>query len=352
MKPLRNHRLQRTAVALLGALSMAAAAAPVGSALDRPALATRQAAQSVLLGAAQAGERLVAVGERGIVVLSDDNGRTWQQAQVPVSVTLTAVRFTDARHGIAVGHGATVLTTEDAGSTWTRRLDGRRAADLALQAAQAGGDPKAVQVAQQFVQDGPDKPLLDVLTLDTQRALAIGAYGLLLGTEDGGRTWASWMSRLDNPRGLHLYAVRARGPRIVIAGEQGLLFVSDDGGRSFVRLVTPYNGSFFTAELPADGEIVVAGLRGNVWRSTDSGGRWTQLPTPMPASVTGSALRADGSVLLVNQAGAVLAGRDGPFVALKTAPMAPLSAVLVRRDGSLLALGLRGASSLPAGGAP
>ena len=40
-------------------------------------LPVAMAAKSMLLGAAQAGERLVAVGERGIVVLSEDAGRTY-----------------------------------------------------------------------------------------------------------------------------------------------------------------------------------------------------------------------------------------------------------------------------------
>src|SRR5512134_1715805 len=88
--------------------AFAAPQAPVGPALERPALASRHAQRSVLLGAAQAGARLVAVGERGIVLLSDDEGAHWEQVPVPVSVSLTAVRFADERLGWAVGHGGVV----------------------------------------------------------------------------------------------------------------------------------------------------------------------------------------------------------------------------------------------------
>ena len=62
--------------------------------------------------------RIVAVGERGLVILSDDRGASWRQVPSPVSVTLTMVRFADEQHGVAVGHGGTVLTTDDAGTTW------------------------------------------------------------------------------------------------------------------------------------------------------------------------------------------------------------------------------------------
>ncbi|MCX7168911.1 MAG: glycosyl hydrolase, partial [Proteobacteria bacterium] len=44
----------------------------------------KHATVSVLAAVARAGNRLVAVGERGIVLLSDDNGVTLRQAKVPV----------------------------------------------------------------------------------------------------------------------------------------------------------------------------------------------------------------------------------------------------------------------------
>jgi photosystem II stability/assembly factor-like uncharacterized protein len=336
------------AVALLLATT-AITAAPVGDALDRPAVISRTAAHAALLGVVEAGDRLVAVGERGIVLLSDDGGDHWRQVAVPVSVTLTAVRFADAKHGYAVGHGATVLATSDGGETWVRRLDGRQAAQLALTTAQASGDAAARRDAERLVGDGPDKPLLDVLVQDAQHAVVVGAYGLAFATADGGRTWTSWIAPLNNPKGLHLYAIRQRGERILVAGEQGLVRLSEDGGRSFVALATPYAGSFFTAELPQASALVVAGLRGNAWRSRDAGASWNQLPVPMPASITASAVAADGALLLVNQAGVVLGERGGALTPINSRPLPPLSGILPKRDGKLVALGIHGAIVLPEG---
>lgn len=336
-----------------GAVLLAAAAsigaAPVGDALDRPAVMSPHAAHAVLLGAAQAGSRLVAVGERGIVVLSDDGGASWRQVPTPVSVTLTAVRFADGQHGYVVGHGATVLSTADGGESWTRRLDGRAAAQLALSAAQESGNARAVVEAERLVADGPDKPLLDVLVQDAQHAVVVGAYGLAFATADGGKSWTSWMDRLANPRGMHLYAIRRRGGRIVVAGEQGVVRLSQDGGASFAPLATPYAGSFFTAELSGEQGIVVAGLRGNVWRSADGGATWTEVPVPMPASITASALQPDGALLLANQAGFLLIERQGVLAPLNKTPLPPLTGVLAQRDGTLLALGLHGAVSVKRG---
>jgi photosystem II stability/assembly factor-like uncharacterized protein len=155
------------------------------------------------------------------------------------------------------------------------------------------------------------------------------------------------MSRLDNPGGLHLYAARRRGDRIVIAGEQGLILSSQDGGASFKRLATPYNGSFFTLELPSDADIVVGGLRGNVWRSADAGGDWAQVATPMRASITASDVRKDGSSVLVDQAGEILSLRKGAISPVNAPGLPPLNGVLVLGDGSLLVLSNQGPLLLP-----
>ena len=322
-----------------------AGAATVTEALQRPAVMVRAPERSALLAAALAGTRIVAVGERGIVALSDNSGATWRQAPCPVSVTLTMVRFASATHGVAVGHGGVVMTTHDAGASWQLRLDGRRLAALVRDAA---GTPEALRDAERLLADGPDKPLLDLLLWDEKRLLAVGAYGLAVFSDDGGQTWQPWMARLPNPKGLHWYVARRTGDTLLLAGEQGLLARSDNGGRSFRALVSPYKGSWFAGELRTDGSAVLAGLRGNAWRSTDagagSGTTWAQLPNPVPASITAMATAADGHLLLASQAGVVLRLQGDTLVPLKARPLTLPAALLLLADGRLLALGAAGIS--------
>jgi photosystem II stability/assembly factor-like uncharacterized protein len=336
---------------LVGTLAAAASvaiavAAPVGDALDRAAVVARSPERTVLLSAASAGARVVAVGERGIVVLSDDAGRSWRQAAVPTSVTLTSVRFADAQRGWAVGHGGVVLATEDGGERWTRRLDGRRAAQLVLEAARGAGDANAIAEAERLVTEGADKPLFDVLLLGGKRLLVVGAYGLAFASDDGGANWSAWTARLPNPKAKHFYAARQRGDIVLIAGEQGLALLSTDSGRSFHALDTPYKGSFFSCELPADRRIVLAGLRGNMLQSVDDGARWEAVATPMQASVTATTLDAQGQLVAANQAGFVLALRGGELVPLNAAPLPPLNGLLVHA-GAMLALSIQGVLPIP-----
>jgi photosystem II stability/assembly factor-like uncharacterized protein len=319
--------------------------ATVAAAMDRAAVSVQAPERAVLLAADRAGTRTLAVGERGIIALSDDDGRHWRQASVPTSVTLTAVRFADAQHGWAVGHSGVVLATEDGGQHWTRRLDGRTAAQRVLEAARVAGDAKAITEAERLAAEGADKPLLDLLLLGGQRLLVVGAYGLALASEDGGRSWQSWMPRLPNPKGLHLYAARQHGQTVLLAGEQGLVLLSTDGGQSFRPLDPPYKGSFFSAELPSEREIVLAGLRGNMLRSSDGGASWSNIASPMPASITATALGADGRLLAANQAGFVMSLQGDRLVPTHPAPLPPINALLTRAGAPLLAFTVQGVMS-------
>ncbi len=340
----------RVLAAMLCAISVVTLAslaqARVGDAAGRPALIASAFNPTVWLGAAvAANHRLVAVGERGRVMVSDDGGVSWRQVPVPVSVTLTAVRFAGVQ-GVAVGHGGVVLTSEDNGDTWGMRLDGRQVAELALQAATASHDVARIEDAQRLVDEGPDKPFLDVAIDPQGRLVVVGAYGMMVVSLDRGLTWSVGSERLNNPDGLHLYAIRQRGHELLLAGERGLVLHSTDDGATFQRLAIPYHGSLFTAELVGDREIVVAGLKGSLLRSRDEGASWSRLNTSDTASVTGSTLSANGQVLLVNQAGHVFDLRADGLQPLNTQAMAPLNAVVSLNPGRAVLLSNSGLTSL------
>ena len=359
-----SHGLCALALAAL-ATTAVVHAAPVGPALERPALQSRLATRSVLQGAARAGDgataRLVAVGERGIVLSSEDGGKSWRQVSVPVSVGLTAVAFADAQRGWIAGHGGVVLATVDGGQTWVKQLDGIQAAQIVLKSLQdrpGEVDPRELADAERLVADGADKPFLDLHVFDANRVVVVGAYNLAFETNDGGQTWQPLSGRLDNPRGLHLYTIAARGEEVVIAGEQGLVLRSTDRGQNYVRVTgLPYQGSFFSVALPGDREIVVAGLRGNAWKSTDGGTHWTNIPSPVPASFTASAVDAQGQLWLANQAGMVLRRSTSPkgdvLVPMAT-KLPPLNGLLLLGGAHALGLSVQGTVpvSLNATGAP
>nr|WP_180204841.1 YCF48-related protein [Pseudomonas sp. SbOxS1]NYU04838.1 BNR domain-containing protein [Pseudomonas sp. SbOxS1] len=328
-------------------------AGAVGDALNTPAMQAPQAKSAVLLDLARSGARLVAVGERGIVLLSDDNGASWRQAKVPVSVSLTAVQFVDANTGWAVGHAGVVLVSHDGGEHWTVQLDGSRAAQLELVGAReqlpAANDQDTatarVQTAERLASEGADKPFLALQFLDARHGLIVGAYGLAFRTDDGGATWQSIMGQIDNPMGAHLSAIAQRGEHWFLAGEQGYLARSDDAGKSFTQLQSPYSGSFFTLQMRDDGVLLAAGLKGNAFASSDLGDSFQPVPVSMPVSFSDAIRTDDGQLLLVNQSGALFRTNNPPGALLQPygKPLGkPVASVIEAADGSLTLAGFTG----------
>lgn len=237
------------------------------------------ASTAMMLGAATGGHRIVAVGDHGVVVLSDDGGKSFRQAQqVPVDFTLTGVDFVDDKLGWAVGHAGVVLHSLDGGEHWSLQRS-----DLKT-----------------------DRPLFAVHFFDAQNGVAVGLWSLVLRTQDAGATWQD--VTLPIPEGakkadLNLYGLFADGKgRIYATAERGMLLRSDDQGRTWTYLSTGYKGSFWTGLVTPDGAILAAGLRGSLFRSADEGRTWTRIDTQSKSSIT--ALARDG-------AGVVAIGLDG-----------------------------------------
>lgn len=343
----RHWGLCALAFCLSGNPFIAAQAAPF-AALQQPALPSAKASRAVLLGLTRAGARLVAVGERGIVLLSDNSGRSWRQASVPVSVSLTAVQFVDAEQGWAVGHLGVVLHSQDGGETWHKQLDGEAAAGLAVQAAerdvQQPGGARNLQLAQRLMRDGPDKPFLDLYFRDRLHGFIVGAYNLIYRTDDGGQHWQAWMQHVDNPHGLNLYGIRASGSDLLVVGERGLLLRSSDDGQSFQALASPYDGSFFGLLATRDGALVAYGLRGNAWWSGDRGEHWRRLETGVESTLASAIELQDASLLLVSQSGERLLSHDQgrSFDSRQGPGTTTVAAVQQAVDGSLVSVGLSG----------
>jgi photosystem II stability/assembly factor-like uncharacterized protein len=321
-------------------LSMAIAAPAVfavSDVIETPARPTVLAPERLLTDADRAGDRIVAAGERGHIIYSDDGGDSWTQGEVPVSVTLTGVDFGTETQGWAVGHSGVVLHSEDAGESWTLQLTGIRAAELAIATTKeqieameqrieeapeeevpdlewALGDLEfALENLQADQEVGPVNPLLDVWFRNESYGFVVGAYGMFLRTTDGGETWEDMSPQLDNPRNFHLNGITSiTGGALVVVGEAGQIFVSVDGGDSWERRESPYEGSLFGAIGTGNvNEILAFGLRGNTFMSTDLGKTWKVVPNEGGATLNDGAVSEDGRITLVGNSGAVLVSTDG-----------------------------------------
>lgn len=321
-------------------LSMASAAPAVSAMADIieiPARPTDLAPVNLLNDADRAGDRIVAAGERGHIIFSDNGGDSWTQAEVPVSVTLTGVDFGTETHGWAVGHSGVVLHSEDAGETWNLQLTGIRAAELAIETRKEqieAMEARIEEAPEDEVEDlewaledlifslenmqadleiGPVNPFLDVWFENESHGFVVGAYGMILRTTDGGQSWKDKGPQIDNPRSFHLNGItRVAGGALVIVGEAGQIYVSEDNGDTWESRESPYEGSLFGAlGTGNEDEILVFGLRGNTLKSTDLGETWEMIPNEGGATLNDGAVGDDGRITLVGNSGAVLVSTDG-----------------------------------------
>ena len=351
----KNNILQLAFGIVLGLSQGITQASDYVDVLDLPAKPSALAVRSPLLDIANTGQRLVAVGQRGHILYSDDAGQRWQQASVPVSSDLSAVYFASREQGWAVGNDGVVLHSNDAGVSWKKQLDGREIGALlvkhytALAKAQPANEQWPLRVAegQRLVEEGADKPLLDVWFANDKLGYVVGVFNLILRTEDGGQSWTPFQDRTDNPQNFHLNAIASTGDALYIVGEQGLVLKWDDAQQRFAALITPYQGSFFGV-VGKPGEVVVYGLRGNVLRSTDGGSSWTPFDSGLQVSVTAAAIDAQGHYRLFTQAGHMLADQ-ADNVRLQLMPQqnpSPVAGAALASDGSLIVVGSRGARAL------
>jgi photosystem II stability/assembly factor-like uncharacterized protein len=295
--------------------------------------------QSLMLDFVDSGNRAIAVGERGHIAVSESRGDWRQVADVPTRSTLTAVAAVGDR-AWAVGHDGIILGSEDGGLTW------------AVQRIDTWSPPAADDFDAEF-NPTQGAPLLDVLALDRDRVIAIGAYSLMLVSADGGKSWQQvdpnasagavdagdesavdgvdaeavdgaeaeaddWTMSdeslvLEDEEDPHLNGI-ARTPEggLMVVGERGSAYRSLDDGASWQRLRLPYDGSMFGVLALGERHVLAFGLRGNVQESRDLGDSWETPDSGTELSLQGGAVLPGGAgVLLVGSNGVLLKRAQG-----------------------------------------
>ncbi|MCL6692367.1 YCF48-related protein [Pseudomonas sp. R3.Fl] len=347
------HLVGLTLCGLLAGLTPGFVQASFVDPIDHPAVMVSHVEQRPLQAVARAGHTLVAVGARGVIATSEDEGQSWTQRPSPVQSDLVAVTFPSPMHGWAVGHDGVVLHSGDGGMTWEKQLDGRLARELFTHyyekrgTASDGTSELALASVERNYAGGPVLPWLDVWFEDTQRGWVVGSFGNLAATIDGGRTWQPWFEHIDNEEMLNLNAVRGNGGDVYIAAERGTLFRLDRAAGRFEKIETGYDGSFFG--LTAYGSAMLTyGLNGAVYRSDDHGQRWTLFTAASRSTVTGgAALPDEQGFVLVNAGGELLLGSaTGTSLMLRKAlHSARFTSVLPLNGGRLLLTSLEGVRS-------
>jgi photosystem II stability/assembly factor-like uncharacterized protein len=187
-------------------------------------------------------QNAVAVGDNGAIVHTTDGGAHWQTIKCPKDVTLFDVFFTDPKNGWSVGEFSSIFKTTDGGQTWT----------LAY-----GGNTGDFTVG----------PFLTVSFTDPMHGMVAGLSGGTMITSDGGKTWTA--QQLPDQVGSYAVAIDSSNKKVWLGGA---------GGRMFDQ---PINGPWKSADRTSFHDITDIAFAGNV----------------------GVAVGLDGTILVTDNAG-------------------------------------------------
>ncbi len=337
-------------ISVVSILAIPLIAVSIEIASDDPSVSAAEilpkADKSVLLDITQYDAGFLVVGERGHILTSAD-GTAWKQMNVPTRSTLTTVSAQGSSIW-AAGHDGVILHSADAGTTWERQ--------------------RVSPWSKDSYEITNGSPVLDTYFVNDQTGYAVGAYSLLLKTNDAGKTWESLsvsgnqqdamdvdlvaddsgifsasdleIGAEENP---HLNTItRTDSGVLIIMGERGAGFRSSDDGKSWQKVRFPYAGSMFGVLSLGGERILTFGLRGNIYESFDAGTSWSKVESGTKFSLLGGAVGTDGSIALVGGNGTLLTrqanGRSFKvnYVQMSTGQTPSLSSVIPTDTGFLL----------------
>lgn len=220
-----------------------------------------QIKNGVILDVQALDNKVIAVGEMGHIILSENSGENWRSVSSPTDKTITAVYILDKDRAWAVGHDGIIIATDNGGNDWSVQYSH----------------------SQYFQQSSEEEmgygPLMDIWFYDKNKGMAIGSFGQMLVTHDGGESWIDGSESLDNFEQYHLNAIVPAGKKtLIIAGEAGRSYISRDHGNTWKILSVSGEASMFGAWYnEINNSIYIYGLKGKLYRSSDGGRTWSEL---------------------------------------------------------------------------
>ena len=315
--------------------------------LVTPAMKSEKVATSPLIAIANAGQRMVVAGWRGNIAYTDDSGKSWRQAKVPVSVDITGLSFTSPKNGWAIGHSGVLLSTSDAGETWVKKLDG---VDVYKLMSKYYSDQKAngrleadknIREVDESWKSGPELPWLGIGFSDEKTGYISGPFNMLMRTDDAGLTWTPLLEKTNNPDGFHFNSIKKIGEHFYAASERGMVFRSN-ADLTFMPSSTGYRGSFFG--VCGEGRIIYSyGLKGTIFKSSDAGDTWEKQNSGTVSAVNGCYVEGE-SVFFVTNAGEIITAKltSAEMKMLPGISPSPKYGITRANSGALVFVGIAG----------
>lgn len=194
-------------------------------------------------------KKLLAIGENGVLLVSDDGGNQWQTIALQTEATLTGLVSINPQTIIITCADGSILRSEKTVTEWE------------LIATSSAAFPTGL--------------IYDPLHNTT---IVLTADGEILISDDGGKLWAPVAN-------IHEYLTDVTlidaGKKLLASSANGSLLQSDNGGRTWVNLPAVTSASIDGILTLNDERVVAYGEGGLLIQSNDAGNNWTLLNTPV-----------------------------------------------------------------------
>lgn len=254
------------------------------------------------------------VGRSGMVLVSADKGESWSATTVKFDEerpTLYAVDVLDDGTIVAVGEFGVIARSQDHGKSWTKSsytVELPKRAESAAPQGEASADACDALGASEAENEGAieEARLTDLRFIDDTRGFIVGEFGLVLYTEDGGKTYARQRSCTDKL----LYGVAViDAQRALAVGAEGTVIETANGGLDWTAQKTGTEEHLFGVWADARRAIVLGAAGTIVVRSGD--GPFKVAPSDVHTWLVSAWLDDKGQGLIVGGRAYLLRTRDG-----------------------------------------
>ncbi len=216
----------------------------------------------------------------GRILTTTDGGRSWSPAGTLPDNKRRAALFVDPLHGWAITNDrykGTILVTKDGGRTWQHQFLAPRV-------------------------------LKKIVSPDGASLFAIGEYGTIVYSTDGGLNWSS----LGGKKKIHYTDVFALDSRMAwVTGRSGLLLTTEDGGESWEAQMSVTKHDLHAASFVDARTGYAVGDAGTILKTVDGGEHWQALSSGVTDRLSDVAFASHLRGWVVGDKGTILATSDG-----------------------------------------
>lgn len=219
----------------------------------------------------------------GTAFVSADGSNSWRET---APIFASAIAFWDPQHGVAVGSGGSIATTDDGGTTWNARFSGTDRALLDVEyldslivfaGGRRGTDPTLLRsinggVTWSAISNSGIAGSVLAVDITSQVVRIVDGDGFFYVSSNRGATWTKMSLGIEVADIDFLDGVRG-----IAVGHGGSILATYDGGIGWVDVSLGADVNLFAACYAADDDMWAGGIDGHIYRSLDGGLSWSSL---------------------------------------------------------------------------